>query len=254
MLRWLERRLGRFMDDVHPVSLSDPEEDYLFLLHVFACFILVLPFPDHPRIWRLTRQDTADPEEADRVVAFYRACVQRHLYVVGPGRQLLSKNPSFTPLIAALDRAFPDARFIGCLRDPARVIPSQLSSLEDGARFYGWSVADPPYRDRIVQMLRDYATHLLTVLPSLPESRHEFTVLARLSHDVPGSVQRIYRRFGWTASPAFLEALAEEGERSRRHSSGHRYSLSDYGLDEGSVGSAFRDVSERIRALQGDPA
>ena len=56
-VRWLERRIFVSLDQVHPVTLDSPEEDYFALLPIFACFLLVVPFPDHPEVWRLSRFD-----------------------------------------------------------------------------------------------------------------------------------------------------------------------------------------------------
>lgn len=250
ILGWAEGRLTAFMEEVHPVSLAEPEEDYLLLLPAFASFILVLAFPDHPAIWRLTRLDRESPEEADALAAFYRECVQRHLYVAGPEKQLLSKNPQFTPLVQALGRAFPDARFVACLRDPLKVVPSQLSSLEAGARFFGWRVGDPPYRDRLVEMLADYGEHLSRVLAQFPREQQACTVLSRMARDIPGTLEALYHRFGWVPSPRFRAALQEEGERGRRHASGHRYTLEEYGLTQEETARRFAAFQDWVSSLE----
>lgn len=246
-LRWIERRLTSWMDEVHPISLDEPEEDYLFLLPLFAAFILVLAAPRDPRLWRISRADRS-PAEADRLVAFYRRCVQRHLYLEGGDRRLLSKNPSFTPFIEALDRAFPDARFIGCVRAPSKVVASQLSSLADGARFMGWRVEQPEHRDRIVAMLAFYARHLVETFDALPSDRRATVILAQWARDVPMGVSELYRRFGWTVSPTYAEALDDEGRRSRSHRSRHAYSLADFGLTADDVDPFFSELLSRMES------
>ncbi|WP_405282845.1 sulfotransferase [Gaopeijia maritima] len=246
-LRWIERRLTSWMDEVHPISLDEPEEDYLFFLPLFAAFILVLVAPRDPRLWRISRADRS-PAEADRLVAFYRRCVQRHLYLEGGDRRLLSKNPSFTPFIEALDRAFPDARFIGCVRAPSKVVASQLSSLADGARLMGWRVEAPEHRDRIVAMLVFYARHLVETFDALPSDRRDTVILAQWARDVPTGVSELYRRFGWTVSPTYAEALDDEGQRSRSHRSRHRYALADFGLDDAEVDPLFAALLNRMES------
>ncbi|HCI11104.1 MAG TPA: sulfotransferase, partial [Alcanivorax sp.] len=52
----LERWVLGGLDDVHQTGLRDPEEDYLALLPVLGCFLLVLAVPD-PALWRLTYAD-----------------------------------------------------------------------------------------------------------------------------------------------------------------------------------------------------
>ena len=251
---WLERRLASSMDEIHPVSLDDPEEDYLLLLPLFATFILILGWPSHQRLWAISRLDTLPRAEADRIVGFYRECIQRHLYVHGADRQLLSKNPSFTPFIRALARAFPGARFVGCVRKPDRVVASQLSSLTPAAHFFGWNVAEPRYRDRIVDMLGFYADHMLECFDELPSSRCAFRVLSRWSADITSSVLELYQHFGWEPSASFEESLQRASERSRRHRSGHRYTLADFALDPASIHRRFAALEDRFEFSAGPTA
>lgn len=239
LVRGLQSVLFRFMKDVHPVDLRDPEEDYLLLLPAFACFLLVVPFPHHPAVWELTRFDALDEVERLRLVRFYRSCIQRHLYVVGEDRLLLSKNPSFTPMIRSLGAVFPEARWICCLRDPAEGVPSLLSSLDDGARTFGWDVRTPELRDRFVDMLEHFAGHAVETLSALPAGRHAFVPLPSLRQDLRGTVEEVYRRFGWAPTRGFRARLDEEAERARRYRSGHDYSLSDFGLREEDVVPRF---------------
>jgi hypothetical protein len=254
LLAWLESRLLSFMDDVHPTALAHPEEDYLFLLPAFASFILVLAFPGHPRLWTVARLDLQDDGARRELVAFYRSCLQRHLYVEGTDRRILSKNPSFTPFLGTLAEAFPDARFVGCVRDPCEAVASQLSSLEDGAAFFGWSVAEPRWRDPVVDLLGFYGRRLLAVLPALPEDRHAFAPLHRLSADLEGEVLGVYDRFGWSPSGPFLERLGEADRRSRRYVSRHEHRLGDYGLTDAEVRERFAELVVRFGYGASDPS
>jgi len=254
---WLGRPLGRlvrafegvafrWMDEVHPVSLDAPEEDYFLLLPIFACFLLVVPFPYHSALWKLTRFDRLPAAERSSILAFYGACVQRHLYVVGPEKRLLSKNPSFTSMVGSLARAFPDARFLCCVRDPLRAVPSLLSSMRTGAAIFGWDPADPPLRDRFVEMMEGYADHAVATLDELPEDRRAFLPLGRLREDLEGRVSALYRRFGWELPDAFRDALRRRAERARSHRSRHGYSLDEFGLEPGDLSSRFRPLLRRF--------
>lgn len=243
----------RFMEDVHPVDLTDPEEDYFFLLPAFACFLLVVPFPRHPAVWDLTRFDELPAPERSRLVAFYRSCIQRHLFVVGQDRRILSKNPSFTPMVESLARAFPDARLVCSLRDPREAVPSLLSSLEDGSRMFGWDVRAPDTRDRLVDMLGHFAAHAVDTLSSLPEERHGFVPLPVLARDVESTILELYRRFGWSPEPAFVAHLKVETRRARAFESEHLYALEDFGLREDEVVDRFTPHLDRFD-LAGRPA
>lgn len=86
----LENRRFRELGKMHKLSLFEPEEDDPILIHIFSSVFLSFaePFPDLFR--PLVRFDTELPEkDRRRIMAFYRACLQRHLYVFGKGRQFL---------------------------------------------------------------------------------------------------------------------------------------------------------------------
>lgn len=237
--RLVERAGARgfaFMEAVHEVRLDEPEEDYFLLLPVFACFLLVVAWPDHPEVWRLTRFDSWPEAERARILRFYRSCLQRHLYVVGSDRRLLSKNPSFTPMVRSLAETFPDARFVCCVRDPREAVPSLLSSLRAGADRFGWRVEEPAYRDRFVDMARRFGEHALT---SLEPGRSVWVPLHRLSEDVEGTVRGVYRHFGWRPGEEMEAALGRRTAASRRHRSAHRYDLAEFDLDPAALERSF---------------
>lgn len=242
----LEGRISDWTEGIHPVSLDAPEEDYLLLLPLVACFLLVLPFPHARRVWKLSRFDELPREEREPIVSFYRACLQRHLYVVGDDRTLLSKNPSFTSFLRSLLETFPDARVVCCVRDPARAVPSQLSSLRPGARVFGWDPGEPPHRKRFLDLLAYYARHALSVLDELPPERKAFVRQEKLKEDARGTVLRVYERFGWTPGADFQRRLRRAHERGRRHRSRHRYSLEEFGLSEDGVRRRFPGLVERF--------
>jgi len=244
--RWGERRGLGWLEVIHEVSFDDPEEDYFLLLPVFACFLLVVPFPYHEAIWKLARFDELPDSERRPIMGFYRASLQRHLYVAGPEKQLLSKNPSFTPFLRSLDEAFPDARFLCCVRDPVDVIPSLLSSLSTGAELFGYDVAEPRVKDRFVGMLEFFAEHAMTTLGSFPDDRHAFVPLKEVKKDVNGFVLETYDRFGWEADEGFRNRLAEESDRNKAYKSRHTYSLDDYGLTEADVRKRFAGLIRRF--------
>ncbi len=251
LIRWLEGIAFRWMDSVHPVRLDNPEEDYLFLLPVFACFLLVLPFPHHPRIWELTRFDDLPSRDRNAVLGFFRSCVQRHLYVEGGERRLLSKNPSFTPMLGSLATAFPDARFICCLRDPEESVPSLLNSMQSGAEYFGWDMRDSGHTGRFVGMLEHFARHSIETLGGIASDRQAFVPLPNLKNDVRRTVTGVYARFGWTPDDGFLDSLAVSTESGRKFRSRHEYSLADFGLTREGIRARFGELVELLAAEAG---
>lgn len=244
--RGVQEMLFRFMEDVHPVRLDEPEEDYFLLFPIFACFLLVVPFPRSRRVWALARIDDWPEAERRALARAYRRMVQRHLHEAEPRERLLSKNPSFTPFVRTLLEEFPDARVIGCVRDPRQVVPSLLSSLEEGARPFGWSPEEPRYRDGLVDMLADFGDRLLALERDLPASRYHMLLLRDVRSDLLAHVTEVYHRFGWTPDPRFLEALAQRASQARTHTSRHHYALADYGLDVKTVETRFQNVMTRF--------
>ncbi|MEP4373019.1 MAG: sulfotransferase [Alloalcanivorax venustensis] len=242
----LERWVLGGLDDVHQTGLRDPEEDYLALLPVLGCFLLVLAVPD-PALWRLTYADRDLPAaEKQRLMAAYRRFVQRHLYFHGEHRTFLSKNPSFTPFMATLADAFPDARFIGCLRNPTAAVPSQINSIVIGGKLFDGRDTADYWREGFLAMLDYYYRHLLDQLDGLPEGRGALSVMETLAAAPGESVSGFYRAFGWTPSPAYRAFLEGEDRRAAGYRSGHRYSLENLGVDPGRLEETFGWVYDRF--------
>ncbi len=242
----LERRVLGGLDDVHQTGLRDPEEDYLALLPVLGCFLLVLAVPD-PALWRLTYADRDLPAaEKRRLMAAYRRFVQRHLYFHGEHRAFLSKNPSFTPFMATLADAFPDARFIGCLRDPTAAVPSQINSIVIGGKLFDGRDTADYWREGFLAMLDYYYRHLLEQLDSLPDGRGALSVMETLAAAPGDTVRGFYAAFGWTPSADYRAFLAGEDQRARAYRSGHRYSLENLGVDPRRLVEIFGWVYDRF--------
>ena len=147
----LERKALSRAASVHPTGLRLPEEDYLCFLPVLCCFILILPFPEAKWVWRMAHFDQAVPsKERDRLLRWYRRCLQKHLYFHGQDRVLLSKNASFAGMAGSLIDAFPDCRLVVCRRDALATIRSQFNSLKGSMRLFGIAPDDARFRDRLV--------------------------------------------------------------------------------------------------------
>jgi hypothetical protein len=180
-------------------------------------------------------------------MAFYRAALQRHLYVTGPEKRLLSKNPSFTPFLRSLRETFPDGKVLCCVRDPVEVVPSLLSSIRAGAELFGYPVTEPRVKDRFLSMLEFFAKHALSSLDSIPESQHAFVPLREMRTDVKGFVLGyVYRSLRVEADPGFEERLEEDSHRGKGHKSRHSYSLEEFGLEAGEVRSRFPELNARF--------
>ncbi len=249
MLDWVERHAFGAMAEVHSMGLRDPEEDYFSLMPVLACFILILPFPTDPYLWRMGTFDRDMPaRERARLMNFYRGCLKRHLYVHGPGKRLLSKNAAFAPLAGTLRETFPDARFLVCLREPERTLPSQLSSVEPGVRLFGVLAVAPDFRDRLTRQLGFYYQNLASALGDLPENRCAWVTMKDLKSDLTGSLTAAYRRLGLPLDEDFQRRLVAATSLARTYRSGHRYSLEQFGLEPESIDPDLAGVYRSLAA------
>ncbi|MEQ3723843.1 sulfotransferase [Alcanivorax sp.] len=246
LLFWAERRLLGGLDGVHKTGLLDPEEDYLGLIPVWGCFLLVLAVPV-PALWQLTFLDRdGRPEEKQRLMRAYRRFIQRHLYFHGPEKILLSKNPSFTPWMETLADAFPDARFIGCLRSPTAAVPSQVNSILIGARLFDGRDTTAYWREGFLAMLEYYYRHLLEVVEQMPEQRQALSVMETLASAPGETVLGFYQRFGWQPDAQFCERLQEQDRKAKQYRSGHQYSLDALGVSGEELLQTFGWVYERF--------
>lgn len=249
------RRLAAGMDDVHPFSPDAPEEDFLALMPTVQCFILVVALPRAEWLWRTARLDeAADPRTRKRLMAYYRACVQKHLYVHGgSGRRFLSKNASFSGMAEALLETFPDARILACTRDPKQTVPSQLSSIQPGLRAAGFDEVPGDLSRRFLDLLRYYYLHLDALAERRPD---RVFVIANedLRDRLDSAVTVAYRALGLELTPEFAASLQRQAAASRGFRSGHRYSLAQYGLSEAEIERQFSEVYAGGRFAAAAPA
>jgi omega-hydroxy-beta-dihydromenaquinone-9 sulfotransferase len=249
MLDWIQGHAFKGLDAVHAMRLSDPEEDYFALMPVLACFILVLPFPHSDLLWRMGLFDRNMPEaRRARLMDFYHRCLQRHLFVHGPEKRLLSKNAAFAPLSGSLAARFPDARFIVCLREPHATLPSQLSSLEAGIEFFDVLSATPDFRERLTDQLYFYYKNLERALGEQPEERCAWVNMRALQSDPARLMLGIYAQLGLPANEELRSALVRHASESETYRSAHAYSLEQFGLSRRDIDRDLGPVFARLAA------
>lgn len=228
------------MEAIHPIGLDEPEEDFILLLWVHACFLLTVVVPDTDRFWRLARFDEAvSAGERRDVFCFYRRCLQKHLYFHGQDKRLLSKNPSLTPMLGSVIETFPDATIVACVRAPERTVPSQLSSLMPAFLLLGDGMVPRGFSDRMIAALRSYYAYV----QEFAAARSVHVVeMSRLNEQLEQVVSEIFELAGHEPSPAFSAQLSALGSGGRNYQSAHTYSASDFGLTNGEIERFFSAV------------
>ncbi len=239
LLEAAQRRAFSSLETIHRAALAEPEEDYLALLPRAACFLLVQPFPFGQRIWQLTRFDQAvSPARRRSVMKFYRGIVQRHLYVAGRNKTLLSKNPSFTPMVESLKQTFPDARFIGCARCPHQAVPSLLSSMEIGAARFG-NAGNNDFQLQLVEMMQHFYRLLRIDYPARYDDGYLVQHYDRLVREPSDCVERIYERFLLSKTSVADEKISKLIAQSKNYKSHHSYTLEEFGISLEQLESRF---------------
>ncbi len=217
----LQKKLFGVMDDIHSIELDAPEEDFLLLWSINACFLMFLLAPNSRYVWRLACFDDGIPSWwQNLILQYYHACLQKHLYYHGTQKRFLSKNPSFTAMMAGLRQRFPDARIIGCTRHPEEAIASQFSSLKPALRL----LADASAKPAFTQPLLDTLAYYYQRLAEWGEAG-ECLVVAQpsLKTNLNRVAAAIYDHCGLTLSPSVAHYLAGQSAQSQQHQSRHRY-------------------------------
>jgi hypothetical protein len=183
-----------------------------------------------------------------RVERFYADCIRRQLYLNGADRTHLCKAPHFAGRVASLIESFPDARVVVTLRSPHETIPSLLKLMQVAYRLRGW---DEARAARSLAVLAGQSFHTykypLEVLAKHPETKHALLDYRELAAEPKRAVSEVYAALGLPLSPAYSAVLDEEQARARRHESGHRYSLEEFGLDKDLIERELAELFERYR-------
>ncbi|MFH1531840.1 MAG: sulfotransferase [Pseudomonadota bacterium] len=254
----VDRRLGRplgrlvvafegwaFRDfnGMHPFGLFEPEEDDPILHNIFATGFaaLVLPFREDllPLVFFDEHMSAASQR---KIMAFYRRCVQRHLYVFGRTRRFLSKNPSFSFKIDAVRRAFPDARIVCMVRTPLETVPSTFSFLSYFYDVFCSRREDSPSQAFIHELLSAWYRYPVPKMKEMPEDQHRVVRYDALVAD-PGAVAlECIERLGYHGDAATRAWLVAETEKARGFRSGHRYTYDEIALSPAQIAIDYADV------------
>jgi omega-hydroxy-beta-dihydromenaquinone-9 sulfotransferase len=246
IMMWFDRHFVRASNVMHKMSLVVPEEDEYFLIHQGATIIAGLFFGFPKATDPFVHFDTKlSRREKRKVMRFYRHCLQRHLYAHQESRQILSKNPFFTPKVDALYQWFPDAKIIYLVRNPLSVVPSYASLSAHWWQMLGEPEKRYPHPEYILESTQHWYRYPVERLVQAPEDSRVFVNFHELVADPKTIVTRIYDHFGLELSHEFAQILAEETVRSAEHTSDHDYSLEGVGYTREQILTTYADVFDR---------
>jgi len=242
----LDRRsLGRV--NIHRISFFEPEEDENILLHIWSTFFVGVMFPFLDELPPYQFFDDAIPEaERRRIMRFYRACIQRHLYAAGGKKYFVSKNPAFSAKIETLMEVFPDARIIYLVRNPLDMLPSTVSWLSYTWHVFSVPLEKYPYRREILEFTQYWYRHPLDYLDRRPSQNKMIMLYDDLISRPAEMIHNFYHRFGYTDQLALERIVRDAVDDMHRFQSEHVYSYEEMGFTRGQILSAYADIFARF--------
>ncbi len=234
-------------EGIHDTGLNQDEEDEAIWALAFAtpAIWLVLPFPE--RFDHLRFIDRMPAEKKQKLIAYYRAVVQRHLHS-RPGKTLLAKNVLLPGRFEIVTGALPEARFVHVLRHPYEALPSMLSLFTIPWRWHSPEIRlDGPEARALTKLTIDYYLflHRKSQESERQHKRQFFNVTYNdLLADPLKTVEQVYDRFELNLSAELKQDLAREIAQQRRFRSDHRYSLQQFGLSKEYVYEQLQELFE----------
>jgi hypothetical protein len=183
---------------------------------------------------------------------------RRVLQLIGsttPSRRWVLKYPVHMRNLRAVLATYPDACFVQCHRDPAKVLPSLCSLVAGWRAIYEGDVDRTEIARSQTELWASGLEHGMEVRHETDSSRffdlHFHEVLA----DPVGAVRRIYRHFDLPLSPQAerrFEAWKEANPRGKHGE--HRYTAEDFGTTEGAIRDRFAAYTRHfsLAAEKGD--
>jgi hypothetical protein len=231
--------------DIHPIDMTQPEEDEAFFIYTLHSPAFYMLFPYVAAFPQLQFLDFLPQNRRSIVMSFYRRCLKRHLYASGSNRTLLSKNVFSAGRIWSLLETFPDARFIFIVRDPCEAIPSLISLFHSIWRAHSPETPKISKETKaLAQMGLEYYRHVCRACESLPKDRFLCVEYEDLMKDPDGVVGRVYARFNLPLTDTFRLRLRNMLEENEEHQSSHSYSLEEYGLSRDDIHAELHEIME----------
>ena len=251
LLKWLDHLWqGNVQSQVtfHKLGVREPEEDEGLLAHIWSGIIPwnIFPIMENGSPVYAKFDTMVSEKEKQRVMNFYKRCLQRHVYAHGGRKIYLSKSPSFSASVDSIYKTFPDARIIYLVRNPMEVVPSALNMWA-----FKWHVTCSPtekypYRDEVLDMMKYWYEHPLERLHKAPLESYRIIRFDELVEDPERIVRQIYQHFRLPLRPAYERKLRQESRRAKRAARKSSYSLAEMGLTRNRVAKEFGAIINRF--------
>jgi len=239
------RQLGSFSKIMHEMSLFEPDEDDMLLVHTFSTLVLMFMVHASTLEWLLYFDEKASDKDRERIMRFYRACLQRQAYCHGGTRILLSKAPFNCFRIDSLYRYFPGCRQIYTVRNPLDAVPSMLDMLQSVWQLRG-GMEGFPLQEQAYDVIKAMYRYPLSRFAEADPSSYQFVVYDSLLQHPSEVVRAIYEKFRYALTEPFQKILEAEDEKQRAYRSPREYSLDRFGITREQILGDFRDIFARF--------
>ncbi len=245
LLAWSEGAFFGGWQGLHPLRLSEPEEDEGLFFYSLVSEAVYLLFPYFEELPDLGFPDRLPPRQRRRFMRYYESCLKRQLYVSGTDKLLLSKSTSFGGRVDAMLETFPDAKIVHLMRHPYECIPSHVSLFHRFWRIHSPEIAkDSPESKAYAQLAVDWYRAMFEKLSRLPPDSYVIVDYRELIEDPIGTIERIYTQLGLPMSARLEDDLGQAARIARKYASVHSYSLEEYGLSRSWIRGQLDDVLE----------
>ncbi len=245
LLNMISNRGFRGWSTIHKTGPEKAESDEMLFMYAMLSPLLGLLFPFFDEMEAAVFVDRMPRRERNRLMAYYRSCLQRHLYATGPDKILLQKVALIAGRLDTIHSLLPDMRIVHLVRHPYESIPSLISMFE-----VTWKSLAPRARKdnracrELAHLICDYYLHLHELEKGFPPDRLLKVRYEDLVADPRATVHRIYQALGMEVEPEFDARLIEETGRARKYKSRHRYSLEQYGLSREDIHRRLHPIFE----------
>ena len=231
LLNWCEKKWFGGWDDLHKMRLNQAEEDDAIYLYAFVSEAIFLLFPFVEQLWNVGFPDALPAQKRQKLMAYYRSCLQRQIYANGNGRAMLIKSTQSCGAVESPKKEFPDARFITIMRNPFESIASNVSITVPVWQAHSPEITkNGPESRAYAGLVVEWYKHLFH-FRSLVSLENYFCIDYRgLRNDPVRTIENLYDHFGWVMSENFRAKLREIGARNKNFQSNHQYSLEEFGL------------------------
>ena len=248
ILGWCEKRWFGGWDDLHKMRLNQPEEDDALFLYAFASEAVYMLFPFIRPLWEAGFPDALPRESRQRLMAYYRSCLQRHLYANGPDKTLLSKATQSCGTVDSLLEEFPDAKFVTIIRHPYRSLPSHVSLFVPVWQTHSPEITKNGAVSReYAQLAIEWYRHLFEFRRRVNPAQYYCIDFRDLVKNPRTTLEQLYAHFGWTVSPELAQRLDLATQRQQEFKSKHEYTLEEFGLSPELIQSELGELMDFYR-------